>query len=131
MAKSAEALHRKSIIVVLSDLYLEPAAVLEAIALLAHRGSDIMVFHLLDPAEIDFPFEEAANYEDLESGERIPVVPAEIRDRYRALVAGHIAELTRVLGEGRVDYALFDTRTPLDHALFTFLARRARYVRHR
>ena len=131
MAKSAEALHRKSLIVVLSDLYLEPAAVLQAIALLSHRGSDIMVFHLLDPAEIDFPFEEAANYEDLESGERIPVVPAEIRDRYRALVAGHIAELTRVLGEGRVDYALFDTRTPLDHALFTFLARRARYVRHR
>ena len=131
LRKAAEALHRRSLIVVLSDLYLEPPAVLDAVAHLTHRGSDLMVFHLLDPAEIDFPFDQPASYEDLESGEKIPVVPAEVRDRYRDLVSGHIAELARVLGESRVDYALFNTAQPLDHALFSYLSRRERAVRHR
>jgi uncharacterized protein (DUF58 family) len=131
LGKAAEALHRRSLIVLVSDLYLEPRAVLDAVALLSHRGSDLMVFHLLDPAEIDFPFDQTANYEDLESGERIPVVPEEVRERYRGLVAEHIAALSRILGENRVDYALFNTSAPLDHALFSYLSRRQRFVRHR
>ena len=90
-----------------------------------------MVFHVLDPAEIRFPFDQPASYQDLETGERIPVVPAEVRERYRALVAGHIAALSRLLGESRIDYALFDTSMPLDHALFAYLSRRERAVRHR
>ncbi|HUG55212.1 MAG TPA: DUF58 domain-containing protein [Vicinamibacteria bacterium] len=131
LRKVAEALHRRSMIVVVSDLYLEPRAVLDAVSHLSHRGSDLMVFHLLDPAEVEFPFDQAANYEDLESGERIPVVPGEVRERYRRLVAEHIDALSRSLGENRVDYAFFDTSIPLDHALFAYLSRRARFVRHR
>jgi uncharacterized protein (DUF58 family) len=129
--KAGEACHRRGLMVLVSDLYEEPRAVLDAVALLGHRGSDLMVFHVLDPAELEFPFDQPAAYEDLESGERIPVVPDAVRERYRALVAEHIATLSRVLGENRIDYGLFDTSKPLDHALASFLTRRERMVRVR
>ena len=131
LRQAAEACHRRAIMVLISDLYEEPRAVLDAIALLSHRGSDLIVFHLLDPAELTFPFDQPANYEDLESGERIPVVPDQVRERYQRLVRAHIEALTRVLGESRIDYALFDTSKPLDHALFDYLSRRERLVRLR
>jgi uncharacterized protein (DUF58 family) len=129
--KAGEACHRRGLMVLVSDLYEDPRAVLDAVALLSHRGSDLMVFHVLDPAELELPFDEPAAYEDLESGERIPVVPDAVRERYRALVAEHIATLSRILGENRIDYGLFDTSKPLDHALASFLTRRERMVRVR
>jgi uncharacterized protein (DUF58 family) len=129
--KTAEALHRRGLVVVVSDFYEDPRAVLDAVALLSHRGGDVMVFHVLDPAEIEFPFDQPGAYEDLESGERIPVVPDAVRDRYRALVAEHIAALGRTLGQARIDYELFDTSKPLDHALARYLSRRQRAVRVR
>ena len=129
--KAGEACHRRGLMVLVSDLYEDPRAVLDALALLSHRGSDLMVFHVLDPAELEFPFDQPAAYEDLESGERIPVVPDAVRDRYRTLVQEHIATLSRVLGENRIDYGLFDTSKPLDHALASFLTRRERMVRVR
>ena len=129
--KAGEACHRRGLMVLVSDLYEDPRAVLDAVAVLSHRGSDLMVFHVLDPAELEFPFDQPAAYEDLESGERIPVVPDAVRERYRALVAEHIATLSRVLGENRIDYGLFDTSKPLDHALASFLTRRERMVRVR
>jgi len=117
--------------VLLSDLYEEPGAVLEAVASLTHGGSDLVVFHILDPAELRFPFEEPASYQDLESGERMPIVPEEVRARYLELVDAHVAGLSRLLGENRIDYALFDTSQPLDHALLSYLSLRERRVRGR
>jgi len=131
LRKAGEACHRRGLMVLVSDLYEDPRAVLDAVALLSHRGGDLMVFHVLDPAELDLPFDEPAAYEDLESGERIPVVPDAVRERYRALVAAHIETLGRVLGENRIDYGLFDTSKPLDHALASFLTRRERMMRVR
>src|SRR5215470_7794765 len=131
LAKAADACHRRSIIVLLSDLYEEPRAVLDAIASLSHRGSDLVVFHILDPAELRFPFEEPASYQDLETGERMPIVPEEVRARYLELVEAHVAGLSRLLGENRIDYALFDTSQPLDHALLSYLSLRERRVRGR
>ena len=131
LLKAAEACHRRSILVLISDLYEDPRAVLSAVAGLSHRGNDLIVFHLLDPAELRLPEGQPAMYEDLEGGESIPVVPEEARSRYVELVNGHIAELSRVLGENRVDYVQVDTSQPLDQALCGYLARRARLVRSR
>jgi uncharacterized protein (DUF58 family) len=131
LGKAGEACHRRGLMVLVSDLYEDPRAVLDALALLRHRGGDLMVFHVLDPAELELPSDEPAAYEDLESGERIPVVPDAVRERYRALVAAHIGTLGRVLGENRIDYGLFDTSRPLDHALASFLTRRERMMRVR
>src|ERR1043165_4677796 len=69
--KAGEACRRRGLMVLVSDLYEDPRAVLDAVAVLSHRGSDLMVFHVFDPAELELPFDQPAAYEDLESGERI------------------------------------------------------------
>ena len=72
-----------------------------------------------------------SNFEDLESGEAIPVVPGRLRERYRTLMQEHTATLARLMREERIDYALFNTAQPLDHALFAYLADRQRLSRIR
>ena len=131
LAKLSEHFRRRSILALISDLYDEPRAVLDAVNRLRNKGNELIVFHLLDAAELEFPFEEASSFEDLESGERIPVVPQYLRDQYRELVAAHVAELSQLTGENRIDYALFDTSKPLDHALFRYLSSRQRLNRVR
>ena len=66
--KMAEHFGRRGLLVLISDLYEDPDAVLEAVAPLRFRGNDIIVFHLLDPAELDFTFDAPSSFEDLESG---------------------------------------------------------------
>ncbi len=124
MLKVAEVIHRRSILLLISDLYDSPDVVVEATSRLRHRGNDVIVFHILDPAEIDFPFEDAAFFEDVESGERIPVVPEKQRAQYQALMSEHLETLGRRLGEVGVDYCLFNTAKPMDYALFEYLSRR-------
>jgi uncharacterized protein (DUF58 family) len=131
LTKIAEAIHRRGIVVLISDLYDEPSAILDAIKGLRYKGNDLVVFHVLDPAELSFPFDEAANYRDLESGEAVPVIPEYLREEYRKLVKAHVDALSKALGDNRIDYALLDTSTPLDYALFHFLARRERMTRTR
>lgn len=122
---------RRCILVVISDLYDEPRRVLDAVTELRNAGNEIIVMHVLDPAELEFPFDEAASFEDMESDERMPVVPAMLREQYRALIAAHTAELARLLGDNRIDYALLDTSRPLEHALFDYLSRRQQLSRVR
>jgi hypothetical protein len=119
-----ESFRRRAIVLLISDFYEEPRAVLDALAYLRGKGNDLIVFHVLDRRELEFPFTDSANFVDLETGERMPVIPDYLRTQYRALVVEHIASLSRILGENRVDYALFDTSKPLDHALFRFLSAR-------
>ncbi len=129
--KIAEHFGRRGVLVVVSDLYEEPDAVMEAIGPLRFRGHDLIVFHLLDPAELDFSFTEPSAFEDLESGVQIPVVPDKLAEQYRELVQAHIAGLTERFSANRVDYALVNTSSPLDHALFTYLTTRERLSRTR
>ncbi len=86
--KMAEHFGRRGLLVLISDFYEEPDAVLEAVAPLRFRGNDIIVFHLLDPAELDFTFDAPSSFEDLESGEQIPVVPDALAEQYRRAGAG-------------------------------------------
>jgi uncharacterized protein (DUF58 family) len=129
--KIAEILTRRSILVLISDLYEDPDVVVDALNLLRHKGHDVIVFHVLDPAEIEFPFESAAHFQDIESGESIPVVPDTLRDQYLALMNDHVATLEQRLVRSRIDYCRFDTSQPLDFALFEYLARRHRMSRVR
>jgi len=131
LAKVAEAIRRRGIMVLISDFYEEPEAVLDAVKVLRYKGNDLIVFHVLDPAEIEFPFDEVANYQDLETEEAIPVIPEYLREQYRKLVAEHIDRLSRWLGDNRIDYTFFDTSTPLDYALFNYLSNRQRLSRVR
>lgn len=129
--KITEHFRRRGILVLISDLYEEPDVVLEAVKRLRYQGNEVIVFHVLDPAEIDFPFDQASSFEDLESRDQIPVVPEALREQYRTLVREHTATLAKLCSENRIDYALFGTATPLDYALFNFLSRRERLGRVR
>ncbi len=131
LLKVTESIRRRSILALISDLYDEPETILRAVNRLRHKGNDVIVFHVLDPAEIAFPFDEAAQFEDLESRERIPVVPETLRGEYQALLTEHLATLTDRMGRDQVDYYLVDTSKPLDHALFAYLSRRERLSRVR
>ncbi len=127
----AEHARRRQIVVIISDLYDEPERVVRAVARLRNRGNDLIVLQVLDPAELELPFDHAANFEDMETGEAIPVVPSLLREQYRTLVQEHTATLARLMREERIDYALFNTAQPLDHALFAYLADRQRLSRTR
>jgi len=124
ITRIAERLTRRGIVVLISDFYEEPDKVRDAVGMLRAGGSDVLAFHLLDPAELKFPFEAAATFEDLESGDKVPVVPEDLRERYRDLVRGHLAALSGHMAATRVDYEMLDTTEPLDFALHAYLARR-------
>lgn len=126
-----ERLRRRGLVAIISDLYDEPDAVAEAVKPLRFHGHDVIVFHVLDPSELEFPFDEAASFEDLETGDRMPIVPDALREQYRALVRQHIEALGRLFTDSRIDYALFDTSVPLDYALFRYLSTRERLSRAR
>jgi len=129
--KMAEHFGRRSLLVVISDLYEDPDVVLDAIGPLRFRGNDMIVFHLLDDAEINFGFSDPAAFEDLESGEQLPIVPDALAEQYRTLVREHIAALQERFSANRVDYMMLNTSSPLDHALFTYLSTRERRTRVR
>ena len=129
--KLAEHFGRRSVLVVISDFYAEPEAVLDAISPLRFRGNDIIVFHVLDQSELEFGFGDASPFEDLESGEQMPVVPEAFRAEYRELVKAHIDALARSFSGVRVDYAMLDTSKPLDHALYRYLAGRQKSMKGR
>src|SRR5690606_36687137 len=74
MVVVADRLRRRGIVVIASDFYAPPDKVAEALRLLSGKGHDVIAFHVLDPAELEFPFREATSFQDLETGERIPIV---------------------------------------------------------
>jgi len=127
--KLAEHFGRRGVIVVISDFYEDPETIVDAVTPLRFRGNDIIVFHVMDPAELDFGFTDAQAFEDLESGEQMPVVPASLRQEYKSLVQAHIDALQQRFSEVRVDYTLLNTSQPLDHALYKYLGGRARKLR--
>jgi uncharacterized protein (DUF58 family) len=131
LRKLAEHFGRRGIVVVISDLYEEPQEVMDALSLIRYRGNDVILFHLLDPSEVDFSFDGAASFEDLESGEQLPVVPDALAAQYRQLVKEHIAALTAKASEQRVDYQFLNTSVPLDYALFSYMSIRDRLSRTR
>jgi len=119
--KAAQLRSRTGVVVFVSDCYEEPAVLRRALGGMRSRGNDVVVFHVIDPAERDLPWSAPANFEDAESGERMPLRPDELRSRYREIFEAHRAELLREFGRERIDYAPLETDQPLDGALRTYL----------
>ena len=131
LANMAEHFKRRSLIVLVSDFYEDPSAVLEAIKPLHFLGNDLIAFQVLDPAELDFGYDDASSFQDIETGEQIPVVPESFRDEYRRLIQNHIESLKTKFSEVRIDYMLASTAEPLDRLLFGYLSSRERLMRVR
>ena len=126
LTRLAEALTRPGLVVVVSDLLDEPKAVLRGLRHLRSRGADVIVLHLLDPAERDFPFRRVTRFRDLETGAEVRTLASRARDPYRQAMDELVAAYERDLRLADVDYHRLDTSKPLDGALQTSLAARAR-----
>ena len=129
----AETLHvlanrfkRRGLIVLVSDLCDEPEEVVRALNHFRHRRHEVIVFHVLDKAEIEFPFRETIAFHDLETDERIQIEPAYVRDDYVARIEAFIAGYRRACAEAQIDYVLADTSVPYDFMLSKYLAKRSR-----
>ena len=95
---------------------------------LRSRGMEVVVFHLLDHAELTFPFERSARFHDLETGEERLVTPSVAREDYLRKIGGLCELYERELRIAGVDYSRIETSTPLDAALLSYLAARRRVI---
>jgi uncharacterized protein (DUF58 family) len=122
----ADSLTKRGMVVLISDLLDEPERVIRGLKHFQYRGTDVIVFHILDPDEVEFPFERATRFEDLETEEEIMAVPALVRPHYLKAIRGLIDRYRRELGGCGIDYHLLTTNEPLELALMAYLSTRAR-----
>jgi uncharacterized protein (DUF58 family) len=122
----AEIITRRGIIVVISDFYDEPEAIMQALQHLRFRGNDVLAFQVLDQNEVNFDFSESVLLEDLETQEQIHVLPDVLAEGYRKTFQNHLQQLRDGAAANKIDYELLTTDKPLDYALFSFLSKRAR-----
>jgi uncharacterized protein (DUF58 family) len=122
----AETIKRRSLIVIISDLYDDETETLRAIRHFRHRKHEVMLFHLVDPAEAVFPYSRLSDFVDMETGERIQVDPRYARSEYVKRFAEFCARIRRSCAEAGAECIRMDTGTPFDEALAYYLSRRAR-----
>ncbi len=122
----ADALSKRSLAVVISDLLDDPDAVVAGLKHLRFRGTDVVVFQVLDPDELQFPFRGAARFTDVESADVVVADPARVRDAYLRALDGLKARYERELRGHGIDFLTLDTSKPLDFALLAYLDARSR-----
>jgi uncharacterized protein (DUF58 family) len=119
-------LHRRGLVVLISDLLTDPPETVRALRYLVHRSHQVMVFHLLDPGERTLSGTGDARFRDPETGEEMLVDVSEIREDYRDAVEAALGEWRRALEPTGIDYVLVDTSLPLASTLRAFLRKRER-----
>jgi len=122
----AEALVKRSLVVLISDLLDEPERVVRGLKHLRFRGTDVIVLQLLDPNELEFPFRSAARFTDVESATEITADPRQVRAGYLAALSQMQSTYERELRSAGIDFVTLDTSRPLDFALLAYLDARAR-----
>jgi uncharacterized protein (DUF58 family) len=122
----AETLPRRGLVVVVSDLLGDRDGVFKGLQMLRKRGHDLVLLHVLDDDELDFPFDGPTRFEGLEIPDHIACNPRALRAGYLAALEDFLADVRRQAAAARCDYSLVRTREPLDAALVKFLSRRAR-----
>jgi uncharacterized protein (DUF58 family) len=117
-------LHRRGIVIVISDFYEEPETIVRIIEPLRLHGNDVVLFHILDPQEIKPELKGPAILVDLETDHKIEVVPEYAKTIYRTKIETHIEQLRSRTRAAGMDYHLLVTDQPLDTALREYLSLR-------
>jgi len=110
-------LKRRGLTAVISDFFDEPEAIIETVRPLRYRGNEVILFHVLDPGEIEPTIENAALLVDMETGDALETSPEYGRTEYRTKIAAHISDLRARAQAAGLDYFLLRTDRPLDGAL--------------
>jgi uncharacterized protein (DUF58 family) len=127
----AETISQRALVVIISDLFVEPAELRSCFQHLRFRRHDAAVFHLLDPQEIAFEFRRPMRFLDMEGGPSIFAEPSEIAERYQKAISGYLDELLQVVRESAVDYHRVSIDENYEQLLIRFLVGRTRIRGHR
>lgn len=122
----AETIRQRALIVLISDLFVEPSQLKSAFEHLRFRKHDVAVFHLLDPLEIGFTFKRPMRFLDMEGGTSIFAEPNDIYDRYQKALGDYLTELKAVVLESSIDYHRISVDENYEKVLFKFLAARTK-----
>lgn len=124
--QAAAMIRKRGLVIVLSDLMEEGTDLDKALSHLRYRGHDVILFHILDSAEANFPFRGAMEFTDPETGARIRVDADAVRGEYLAAVAAFVAQMRKRCRDLRIDYVQLDTSVSFDAALVSYLSNRKR-----
>jgi uncharacterized protein (DUF58 family) len=118
-------LRRRGLVVAISDFWEQPEVVIRTVAPLRSRGNELILFHVLDPQEIQPKLRGPVLLEDLESGAKMEVSPDYATHEYKGKMSAHLEDMKSRAAGANIDYFLVDTSRPLDEALRQYLAIRA------
>lgn len=121
----ADRLKKRSLVILISDCFDDLEAIKQGLRHLRYKRHEVVVFHVLDPAEIDFDFRSVTLFKGLERYPEVLADPAALRAAYREEFGQYLLELEGTCRAANVDYLRIRTDQPLDLVLSTFLARRA------
>ncbi len=124
LRRVAELNPRRGMVVLVSDLLAPREPLLRGLRLLRQRGHDVMVFHILDDQELDFPFDGSTRFEGLETSDHLNCNPRALREGYLAALGAFLEEVRHGCAREMVDYALMRTSDPLDSALAAYMSNR-------
>jgi len=122
----AAMIRSKSLIMLFSDLLTDPEPVLQSLHHLRHRGHDIILFHILDEAEVSFPFHGVVEFEDVEEHERLTVDARGMQPDYLRTLAEFREHYRAECARANIDYVPMDTSVTFDRALMEYLVQRQR-----
>ena len=122
----AERIRRRGLVILFSDLLAPPDEVLSGLAHFRHRQHEVLVFHILDPAEWTFDFDQPATFVDSETGEEVALEPWEVRQGYKRRLEAWAERYRTECRRAQIDYVAVDTSTPYDQALYRYLEKRRR-----
>ncbi|MGD0964836.1 MAG: DUF58 domain-containing protein [Candidatus Acidiferrales bacterium] len=116
-----EFLRRRGLVLIISDFYESPEKIIRTVEPLRFHGNEVVLFHVLDPREIQPDLDQPAILVDLETQQRLEVTPEYAKNEYRQKMDAHIADLGERTQAAGMDYYLLVTDRPLDGALREYL----------
>lgn len=121
----AERIRKRGLVIIISDLFDDPQSMMVGLRHFKHKRHEVIVFHILDEYELEFPFQKMTFFEGLEELPNLLVDPRALRKEYINAFEEYQREVKKGCSENFIDYVLFNTTTPLDAALISYLGKRA------
>jgi uncharacterized protein (DUF58 family) len=122
----AERIKRRGLIIVFSDLLADPEEMITGLAHFRHKKHEVVVFHILDDNEIDFPYDDLIDFEDMETGRRLQVHARLLREQVKAKVEEFLRDVQGRCAEHAIDYVRLRTSVPIHLALVNYISKRSR-----
>ena len=124
--EAAERTKRRGLVILISDLIDNEEAIASGLGHFRHNNHEVIVFHTMDPAEIEFPYDRLTRFKDMEGAGRVVANPKSLRRRYLSRIQQFTDQVKRDCFERRISYELVNTEKPYDKFLAAYLDKRSR-----